>query len=111
MTRGGWCCHWKPLLGVAVAGLGLTLLLAPGSVLAVLPLLCVIVCPLSMVLMMAFMGRGRPGRGDWAGPTSHRSCRRPGRITAHSVARTCLPVEMSMSTREDGDKCADRRAR
>jgi hypothetical protein len=68
MTRGGWCCHWKPLLGVAVAGLGLTLLLAPGSVLAVLPLLCVIVCPLSMVLMMAFMGHGKRGMGDWGGP-------------------------------------------
>ena len=68
MTRGGWCCHWKLLLGLAVAGLGLTLLLAPGNVLAVLPLLCVIVCPLSMVLMMAFMGRGRQGMGDWGGP-------------------------------------------
>jgi hypothetical protein len=53
MNRGGWCCHRKPLLGLAVAGLGLTLLLAPGNVLAVLPLLCVIVCPLSMDLMMA----------------------------------------------------------
>jgi hypothetical protein len=68
MTRGGWCCHWKLLLGVAVAGLGLTLLLAPGNVLGVLPLLCVIVCPLSMVLMMAFMGRGRQGMGDWGRP-------------------------------------------
>ena len=68
MTRGGWCCHLKLLLGLAVAGLGLTLLLAPGYVLTVVPLLCIIACPLSMVLMMAFMGRGRPGMGDWGGP-------------------------------------------
>jgi hypothetical protein len=68
MSRGGCCCHWKLLLGLAVAGLGLTLLLAPGYVLTVVPLLCVIACPLSMVLMMAFMGRGRPGMGDWGGP-------------------------------------------
>ena len=68
MPRGGWCCPWKLLLGVAGAGLGLTLLLAPGYVLTVMPLLCVIACPVSMVLMMAFMGRGRPGMGDWGGP-------------------------------------------
>jgi hypothetical protein len=67
MTRGGWCCHWKLLLGVAVAGLGLALLIAPGYVLTVVPLLCVIACPLSMVLMMAFMGRGRQDMGDWGG--------------------------------------------
>jgi hypothetical protein len=68
MNRGGWCCNWKVLLGLAVAGLGLTVLIAPGYVLTVVPLLCVIACPLSMVLMMAFMGRGMRGMAGQGEP-------------------------------------------
>ena len=50
----GKCLNWKVGAGLAAVGLAL-FLIAPHLLLAALPLLLVLVCPLSMLLMM----RGR----------------------------------------------------
>ena len=51
------CLNRKVLIGFAVVAAGV-LAVAPGSFVAVLPLLVLAVCPLSMVLMMRGMNRG-----------------------------------------------------
>lgn len=51
------CLNPKVLMGLAAVGVGVYLL-APGAFAAALPLLIIAVCPLSMVVMMAMMGRG-----------------------------------------------------
>jgi hypothetical protein len=53
---GGLCLNWKVVAGLAVVGLGVWAV-APNLVGAVLPLLLLAACPLSMLLMM----RGMPG--------------------------------------------------
>ncbi len=55
-----WCCHWRVLAGILVAGIGVPLLVAPHAILSVLPVLLVAACPLSMAAMMLFMGKA-PG--------------------------------------------------
>ena len=52
--------NWKMLAGVAVVGVGLYLV-APNQVLGALPLLLLAACPLSMLLMALFMGKGMAG--------------------------------------------------
>ncbi len=49
------CLNWKVMAALAAAGLGLYVL-APMVAAAVLPLLIVAACPLSMLLMMRVMG-------------------------------------------------------
>ncbi len=56
--RPGLCLNWKVLVGLAVAGLGIWIV-APSLVGAVLPLLLLAACPLSMLLMMWGMGGDR----------------------------------------------------
>lgn len=51
------CFNWKVLTGLGAVGLAIWVV-APGAALAALPLLLILVCPLSMVLMMGMMGRG-----------------------------------------------------
>ncbi len=56
------CLNWKvfaALGGVAIA----VLVFAPHYTLAVLPFLLLAVCPLSMILMMLFMGKGMGNHG------------------------------------------------
>ncbi len=53
------CLNWKVLAGLAVAGV-IVWLVAPRLVLAALPVLLVLACPLSMLFMM----RGMRGRGS-----------------------------------------------
>lgn len=48
------CLNWKVIAGLAVAGVGLWLV-APSFALSVLPLLVLLVCPISMLLMMRHM--------------------------------------------------------
>lgn len=50
----GMCLNWKVIGGLAAVGLGIWAL-APNLVAAAVPLLIVLVCPLSMVLMMRGM--------------------------------------------------------
>ena len=56
----GMCFNWKILAGLAAVGV---LVFAPEAGLAVLPLLLLAACPLSMVLMM-FAMRGHSGSGS-----------------------------------------------
>ncbi|MCZ7579170.1 MAG: DUF2933 domain-containing protein [Dehalococcoidia bacterium] len=58
----GMCFNWKVLVGLGVAAVGI-LLIAPSAALAVLPLLLLAACPLSMVVMM-FAMRGHSGGGE-----------------------------------------------
>lgn len=55
------CFDWRVLTGLGAVGLGVWLL-APQYVLSALPLLLVLACPLSMVVM-AVMMRGSMGMG------------------------------------------------
>ena len=56
MKMGGMCFNWKVLAGLAGVGLAVWIV-APNLVGAALPLLLVVACPLSMLLM----GRGMVG--------------------------------------------------
>ncbi len=50
------CLNWKVVAGLAVLGLGIWVV-APNLVWAAVPVLVVLACPLSMLLMMRGMGR------------------------------------------------------
>lgn len=50
----GMCFDWRVLTGLGAVGLGVWLL-APHYILGALPLLLVLACPLSMVVMMVMM--------------------------------------------------------
>lgn len=54
MNKLGMCMNWKVLAGVGVVGLGVWVV-APNLVGAALPLLFVLACPISMMLMMRGM--------------------------------------------------------
>ena len=56
------CMNWKVVAGLAVVGLGLWLVI-PQFALAVLPLLLVLACPLSCVLMIPMMRGGQANQG------------------------------------------------
>ena len=74
------CLNWKVLAGLAVVGGGIYAV-APGLAAAVLPILLLAVCPLSMLFMMkAMQGDGREG-GSQSPPTGAnpiREARPPG---------------------------------
>ncbi len=53
------CLNWKVLVGLAVVGLAVWVV-APHLVLAALPLLLIVACPLSMLVMMGRMRGGQP---------------------------------------------------
>lgn len=61
----GMCLNWKVLAGLAVVGLGVALY-APGLALSALPLLLVLACPLSCLLMMRRGGQGGQGNQGMA---------------------------------------------
>ena len=52
---GGMCFNWKVYAGLGVVGLGIWIV-APNLVIAALPLLLLLACPISMALMMRGMG-------------------------------------------------------
>ena len=54
----GMCLNWKVIAGLAVLGVGVWLW-APDLAAAALPLLLVVACPLSMLLMMRGMQDGQ----------------------------------------------------
>lgn len=66
MNVGGHCLNWRVLAGLLVAGIGVTLLVAPQALSSVVPLLFVAACPLSMAAMMLFMGKGMAMMGGQA---------------------------------------------
>ncbi len=53
----GFCLNWKVVAGLAVAGVG-TWIAAPHLLSVTAPLLLILVCPLSMLIMMRGMRRG-----------------------------------------------------
>jgi len=54
----GMCLNWKVLVGLAVVGV-LVLIVNPQIGLALVPLLLIAACPLSMLIMMLGMQRGK----------------------------------------------------
>lgn len=60
MRIAGMCLDWRVLAGLGTVGLGI-LLFAPELLAGAIPLLLLAACPLSMVLMGLFMGRGMGG--------------------------------------------------
>ncbi len=57
------CLNWRVLVGLAVVGLAVWVV-APRLVLAALPLLLVVACPLSMLVMMGRMRGGQPAQAN-----------------------------------------------
>ena len=57
------CLNWKVLVGLAVVGLAVWVV-APQLVLAALPLLLIVACPLSMLVMMGRMRGGQPAQAN-----------------------------------------------
>ena len=57
------CLNWKVLVGLAVVGLAVWVV-APHLVLAALPLLLIVACPLSMLVMMGRMRGGQPAQAN-----------------------------------------------
>ena len=57
------CLNWKVLAGLAVVGLAVWVV-APQFVLAALPLLLVVACPLSMLVMIGRMRGGQPAQAN-----------------------------------------------
>ena len=55
---GGMCFNWKIIAALAAVGVGIWMV-APSFAFAALPLLLVLICPLSMLLMMRGMGGGQ----------------------------------------------------
>ncbi len=55
MNKMGMCLNWKVIGGLVVVGLGIWAV-APSLAVAALPVLAVLVCPLSMLFMMRGMG-------------------------------------------------------
>ncbi len=54
------CMNWKVIGGLALAGLGVWVI-APNLVAGLVPVLFVLVCPLSMLIMMPMMMKGQMG--------------------------------------------------
>jgi Protein of unknown function (DUF2933) len=57
------CMNWKVIAGLAVVGLGVWIF-EPGLMRAVLPLLIVAICPLSMLFMMRGLMAGQGAQQD-----------------------------------------------
>ena len=57
------CLNWKVLVGLALMGLAVWVV-APRLVLAALPLLLVVACPLSMLVMIGRMRGGQPAQAN-----------------------------------------------
>lgn len=64
----GMCFNWKVLVGLGAVAAGV-LIFAPQAALAVLPLLLLAACPLSMVVMM-FAMRGMGSKNHDAEPSA-----------------------------------------
>lgn len=103
----GMCFNWKVLAGLAVIG-GVVVVVAPGQALAVLPLLLLAACPLSMVVMAVTMGgmagRGRKTRGPDASPSAEELHDRLARLEDErgalnaQLAATAPPVAVETGT-------------
>lgn len=64
------CLNWKVIVGLALLGVGV-FVYAPGSVAAVLPILILAICPISMIFMVWAMNSGMGGDSK-AGKTCER---------------------------------------
>ncbi|TMC44773.1 MAG: DUF2933 domain-containing protein [Chloroflexi bacterium] len=64
----GMCFDWRVLTGLAAVGVGIWLI-APQLVAPALPILVVLICPLSMLLMARMMATSTARNGQAISPT------------------------------------------
>ena len=90
------CLNPKVVVGLIAVGVAIYLV-APGLVLAALPLLVLAACPLSMFFMMRMMGSDKSGHGGHAamqsgampsGEAHAESCCQPAPATEQAAARS-----------------------
>lgn len=96
----GMCFNWKVLVGLGAVAVAL-LVLAPGAALAVLPLLFLAACPLSMLVMMfAMKGMGSKKHEDASAVQTDTSVEalRARLAVLHDEERQ---IEREVSSRED----------
>ncbi len=84
----GMCFDWRVLTGLAAIGVGIWIV-APQLIAPALPILVVLVCPLSMLLMMRMMGNSTAQSGSAISPTDRLAAleREQARLDAE-IART-----------------------
>jgi len=64
----GMCFDWRVLTGLAAVGVGIWLV-APQLIAPALPILVILICPLSMLLMMRMMRNSAAQTGPAISPT------------------------------------------
>ena len=117
------CLNWKVLAGLAVVGLAVWVV-APQFVLAALPLLLVVACPLSMLVMMGRMRGGQPVQANQppaAGQTRDEQAARlrsrllsmqaEQKVIARQIAEIESPATPVMSEAEAVARGVDERSR
>jgi len=98
------CFNWKVLAGLAAVGVAV-LVLAPGAALAVLPLLLLAACPLSMGAMMWAMR----GHGSGASESCHQTgndtsvAAKQARLRALREEEQRLELELSAATADSAE--------
>ncbi len=103
----GMCFNWKVLAGLAAVGVAV-LLLAPATALALLPLLVLAICPLSMGAMMFAMRQHgtetSASRHEAASPASPEVKR--ARLAALREEEQRLELELATCTVDGSEKSA-----
>src|SRR5713226_689507 len=97
----GMCFDWRVLTGLAAVGVGIWLV-APQLVAPALPILVVLICPLSMLLMMRMMGNSTAQTGPAISPTERLAAleREQARLDAE-IARTRAELALLRPEREE----------
>jgi hypothetical protein len=108
--------HWKVIAALAGVGVGVAIV-APGALAAAVPLLVVMICPLSMLMMMGGMlkgGQAQESRHD----TEHMHTARDGRaaelwaeLASIDALIAAAPEEIAEGAKRPGPDLAQRRLR
>lgn len=100
----GMCFNWKVLAGLGAVAVGVALF-APGAALAVLPLLLLAACPLSMGAMMFAMRSHSSSAGEschHSGNEASAEAKRA-RLAALREEEQRLELELSASTADSAE--------
>src|SRR5713226_5761759 len=87
----GMCFDWRVLTGLAAVGVGIWLV-APQLIAPALPILVVLICPLSMLLMARMMGSSMQRSDSPISPTE--------RLAALEREQTRLDAEIARTRAE-----------